>query len=148
MNRYQNQYTMIRGRGTSFNPMTDLTQLRPWEQKIRDEYLAKRDLQGPPVCYPRFVGEQREDFFCDTELVKEKEQERTAFAEAQYLSDEEKRQLAAAYDKEQFLISVRAERERYLQALDKSVNETPIPPNLGYPPRLGSPTPDLIYRKR
>jgi len=146
------KYTILQGGGrTSLKEqitlITDLIQLRPEEQKILDAFKEKQNLVGPPVCYTRFQGQAREEFFCDTQLEEEKKHARQTFVQDPFLSEAEKQRLAAAsqYEREQVLNGIRRDRQKYLNKLDELINETHIPSTLGYPPRLGSPQPDLIY---
>lgn len=141
------QYTILKGGGNSFkDQMTDLMELRPWEQKIQDEYTALRNLRGPPVCYTRFKGTEKEEFFCDRKLEEEKERDRQTFVYAPALTEAEKQQLAAAsiYDRPQLLNQIQYDRIRYLNKLDDTVNFTHVP-SQAFPPRYSSPQPDLIY---
>jgi hypothetical protein len=145
------QYTILKGGRTSLKDqitlITDLFQLRPEEQKILDYFKEKQNLRGAPVCYTRFKGQEREEFFCDKELEREKEHDRKTFIQDPSLTFAEQQQLAAAsqYDREQILNAIRNDRQKYLNKLDEVVNETHVPSTLGYPPRLDSPQPDLIY---
>ena len=145
------QYTILKGGRTSLKDqitlITDLFQLRPEEQKILDSIKAKQNLQGAPVCYIRFQGQEREDFFCDKELEREKKIDRERFVQDPSFTEAEKQQLAAAlpFDKERVLNTIRYDRQKYLDKLDEVINYTHVPSTLGYPPRLNSPQPDLIY---
>jgi hypothetical protein len=142
------QYTILKGGGNSFkDQITDLMELRPWEKKIQDNFAALRNLRGAPVCYTRFKGTEKEDFFCDRQLEEEKEIARKTFVNAPSLTEAEKQRLAAALPQDKTLVynQIQDDRIRYLNKLDETVLLTHVPPALGYPPRFGSPQPDLIY---
>ena len=114
------QYTILKGGRTSLKDqitlITDLFQLRPEEQKILDSIKAKQNLQGAPVCYIRFQGQEREEFFCDKELEREKKIDRERFVQDPSFTEAEKQQLAAAlpFDKERVLNTIRYDRQKYL----------------------------------
>jgi hypothetical protein len=142
------QYTILKGGGNSFkDKVTDLMELRPWEKKIQENFAALRALKGPPVCYTRFKGTEKEDFFCDRRLEKEKEQDRKTFVYSPTLTEAEKQRLAGEPLQNKTIVfnQIQDDRIRYLNKLDDTVNYTYVPSTLGYPPRFGSPQPDLIY---
>lgn len=143
------RYTILKGGGTYWqDKITDLTQLRPWEQKMKDEFTHLRMLRGfPPTCYTRFKGTEKEEFYCDKDSAREKEQDRDLFINTSVLTEAEKQLLTAApsYDKERVFSQIKWERQKYLTKLDDTINDTHIPVVQGYPPRLSGPHVDLLY---
>jgi hypothetical protein len=138
----------LKGGGTYWqDKITDLTELRPWEQKIKDDFAQRRKLKGlTPTCYTRFKGTEREEYFCDKHLQAQKDEDRDLFVNAPVFSEAEKQALAAApeYDREIVLARIKWDREKYLAKLDDTINSTHIPLVQGYPPRFTDPHVDLV----
>ena len=101
----------------------------------------------PPTCYTRFKGTEKEEFYCDKNVAREKEEDRDLFINTSVLSEAEKQALAAApsYDKERVFSQIKWDRQKYLTKLDDTINSTHIPSALGYPPRFTGPHVDLLY---
>jgi hypothetical protein len=96
--------------------------------------LRKQD--GDNFCYVRFRGTQKEEFFCDEQLEREKRQDLERFRLGDNLTTEEARQLSLSTYPPHTREEIQKKREKYLEELDRQYNVLHIDSKKGYSDRF------------